>query len=73
MVAEEGVEVGAVDVDFAANLGEGDETLVSVVLPCLWGDSEKTSCFFGFKPVLAGVTAAILFDHVGETVEFLMQ
>lgn len=35
MLAEEGVEVGAVDVDFAADLGEGDEALVAVVLPRL--------------------------------------
>ena len=41
MVAEEGVEVGTVDVDFAANLGEGDDALVAVVLPCLGRDSEQ--------------------------------
>ena len=40
MVTEEGVEVGAVDVDFAAYLGEGDDALVAVVLPCLGRDSE---------------------------------
>ena len=41
MLSEEGVEVGAVDVDFATDLGEGDEALVAVVLPCLWGDAEE--------------------------------
>lgn len=35
MRAEEGVEVGAADVDFATYLGEGDEALVAVVLPRL--------------------------------------
>lgn len=35
MRAEEGVEVGAVDVDFAAYLREGDEALIAVVLPRL--------------------------------------
>ena len=39
--AEEGVEIGAVDVDFAAYLREGDEALVAVVLPRLGGDAEE--------------------------------
>ena len=34
MPEEEIVNIGLVDVDFAANLGEGDEALVAVVLPC---------------------------------------
>ena len=33
--AEESVEVGAVDVDFATYLREGDEALVAVILPRL--------------------------------------
>ena len=32
---------GAVDVDFAADLGEGDEALVAVVLPRLGGDAKE--------------------------------
>ena len=40
MVAQECVEIGAVDVDFAADLGEGDEALVAVVLPRLLGNTE---------------------------------
>lgn len=36
MLVEEIVNIGLVDVDFAANLGEGDEALVAVVLPCFW-------------------------------------
>ena len=40
MAAEESVEVGAVDVDFAADLGEGDDALVAIVLPCLGRDFE---------------------------------
>ena len=36
MTEEEIVNIGLVDVDFAANLGEGDEALVAVVLPCFW-------------------------------------
>lgn len=50
MVAEEGIEVGAVDVDLAANLGEGDDSLVAVVLPCLGRDAEQLSRGFGFQP-----------------------
>lgn len=34
--SEEGVEVGAVDVDFAADLREGNDALVAIVLPGLW-------------------------------------
>ena len=35
VLAEESVEVGAVDVDFATYLREGDEALVAVILPRL--------------------------------------
>ena len=52
---EEGVEVGAVDVDFAADLREGNDALVAVVLPCLWRNSEDFACIFGFYPFAAGV------------------
>ncbi len=41
VAAKESVEVGAVDVDFAADLGEGDEALVAVVLPRLGGDAKE--------------------------------
>lgn len=34
MAEEEIINIGLVDVDFAANLGEGDEALIAVVLPC---------------------------------------
>ena len=34
MAEEKVVNIGVVDVYFAANLGEGDEALVAVVLPC---------------------------------------
>lgn len=37
MLAEEGVKVGAVDVDFATYLREGDEASVAVILPRLGG------------------------------------
>lgn len=43
VAAEEGIEGGAVDVDFAANLGEGDDALVAIVLPCLGRDSGQLS------------------------------
>lgn len=39
--SEEGVEVGAVDVDFAADLREGDEALVAVILSRLGGDAKE--------------------------------
>ena len=34
MAEEKVVNIGLVDVDFAATLGEGYEALVAVVLPC---------------------------------------
>ena len=43
MRAEEGVEVGAVDVDFATYLREGVEALVAVILPRLGGDAKEFS------------------------------
>ena len=43
MAAEVGIEVGAVDVDFATDLGEGDDSLVAVVLPCFGRDSKQLS------------------------------
>lgn len=41
--AEVGVQVGAVDVNFAADWGEGDDALVAVVRPCFGRDSEQLS------------------------------
>lgn len=41
VLSEEGVEVGAVDVDFAADLRERNDALVAIVLPGLCRDSEQ--------------------------------
>lgn len=73
MRAEEGIEVGAADVDFAAYLGEGDEALVAVVLPRLGGDAEDFADFVGLKPVFAGISGPGFLDHRDETVEFIVQ
>ena len=73
MRAEEGVEVGAADVDFATYLGEGDEALVAVVLPRLGGDAEDFADFVGLKPVFAGASNLVFLDYLNETVEFLVQ
>lgn len=73
MLAEEGIEVGAVDVDFAADLGEGDEALVAVVLPRLGGYAEDFTDFVGLKPVLAGTSYPGFIDYLNEAVEFLVQ
>lgn len=43
VTTEVSIEIGTVDVDFAADLGEGDDALVAVVLPCLGRDSEQLS------------------------------
>lgn len=73
MLAEKGVEVGAVDVDFAAYLREGDEALVAVVLPRLGGYAEDFTDFVGLKPVLAGTSCPGFIDYLNEAVEFLVQ
>lgn len=69
MLAEEGVEVGAVDVDFAAYLREGDEALVAVVLPRLGGDAEELSSSFGFYPFAAGVVGVAPGDEVDDLLQ----
>ena len=56
MAEEEIVDVGAADVDFAANLRERDEALVAVVLPRLGRDAEDFADFVGLKPVFAGAS-----------------
>ena len=73
MLTKEGIKVGAVDVDFATYLGEGDEALVAVVLPRLGGYAEDFADFVGLKPVFAGASNLGFLDYLNETVEFLMQ
>lgn len=55
MLSEEGIKVGAVDIDFTTDLREGDEALVSVVLPRLGGESKQLAGFVGFYPIAIGV------------------
>ena len=69
MLAEEGVEVGAVDVDFAAYLREGDEALVAVVLPRLGGDAEELARSFGFYPFVAGIIGVASGDEVDDLLQ----
>lgn len=66
MLSEEGIEVGAVDVDFAADLREGDETLVAVVLPRLWGDAEELAGCFGFYPFVPQIIGVAPGDEVDD-------
>ena len=67
--AEEGVEVGAVDVDFAAYLQEGDDTLIAVILPRLWRHSKQLAGGFGFYPFAAGVISVALGDKVDDLLQ----
>lgn len=74
MAEEEIINIGLVDVDFAANLGEGDEALIAVVLPCFGWDAEEFSRFFGFEPVAVGAASLGFLDNdVGKSVKFFMQ
>ena len=69
MLAEEGVEVGAVDVDFAAYLREGDEALVAVVLPRLGGDAKELAGSFGLYPFAAGVIGVASGNQVDDLLQ----
>ena len=73
VLAEEGIEVGAVDVDFATYLREGDETLVAVVLPRLGGYAEELSSSFGFYPFAAGVVGVAPGDEVDDLLQCGME
>lgn len=73
MLAEESVEVCAVDVDFAADLREGNDALVAVVLPCLWRDSEDFACIFGFYPFASGVVGVAAGDQVDDLLQRIME
>lgn len=71
MTEEKRVEVGAVDVDFTANLGERDDVLVAVVLPCFGRDSEQFSSGFGFYPVGVSFIGVAVRNEFGKTVAIL--
>lgn len=73
MLAEEGIEVGAVDVDFATYLGEGDEAFVSVVLPRLGGDAEELAGFVGFYPFGVGVISVASCYEVDDLLQRIVE
>ena len=73
MIAEEGVEVGAVDIDFAAYLGEGDEALIAVVLPCFGGNAEELAGCFGFYPFAVEVIGVASGDEVDDLLQCGME
>lgn len=73
VLSEEGVEVGAVYVDYAANLREGDDALVPVVLPCLWRDTEDFTGIFGFYPFAAGVVCVAAGYQVDDLFQRIME
>ena len=73
VLAEESVEVGAVYVDFATYLREGDEALVAVVLPRLGGDAEELAGCFGFYPFAVGVIGVAPGDEVDDLLQHVME
>ena len=73
MFPEEGVEVGAVDVDFAADLREGNDALVTIVLPCLWRYPEDFPRIFGFYPFAAVVIGVTTGDQVDDLLQRVME
>ena len=73
MFSEEGIKVGAVDVDFAADLREGNDSLVAIVLPGLWRDSEDFPGVFGFYPFAAGVVGVAAGDQVDALLQCVME
>lgn len=54
-LTKESVEVGVGDVDFATDLGEGNEAPVAVALPYLWRKSKNLANYVGFYPFAVGV------------------
>lgn len=73
MLSEEGVEVGAVDVDFAAYLREGDEALVAVILPRLRGDTKELAGCFGFYPFVPQIIGVASGDEVDDSLQGIME
>lgn len=73
MLSEEGVDVGAVDVDFAADLREGNDAFVAVVLPCLWRDTEDFPRVFRFYPFAAGVVGVAAGYQVDDLLQSVME
>ena len=73
MPEEKVVNVGAVDVDFATYLREGDEALIAVVLPRLGGDAEKFAGFVGFYPFVAGIIGVASGDEVDDLLQCVME
>ncbi len=73
MRAEEGIEVGAADVDFAAYLREGDEALVAVVLPRLGRDAKELAGSFEFYPFAAGIIGVASGDEVDDLLQHVME
>ncbi len=73
MRAEEGVEVGAVDVDLTTYLREGDEALVAVVLPRFGGDVEELAGCFGFYPFVTGIIGVASGDEVDDLLQCGME
>lgn len=73
MLSEEGIEVGAVDVDLASDLREGDEALVAVILPRLGGDAKELAGGFGFYPFAAGVVGVATGDEVDDLLQCGME
>lgn len=81
--AKEGVEVGAVDVDFATDLGGGNEAPVApvaVALPYLWRKSKNLANHVGFYPFAVGVIgiasgyqADDLFQRIMEVLPFFFR
>lgn len=73
VLAEEGVKVGSGDVDLAADLREGDEALVAVVLPCLGRDSEDFTGCFGFYPFVSQIIGVASGDEVDDSFQGVME
>ena len=73
MLAEEGVEVGAADIDLATYLREGDEALVAAILPRLGGDAKEFAGGFEFYPFAAGVVGVAECYQVDDLFQSVME
>ena len=73
MLSEEGIKVGAVDIDFTADLREGNKALVAIVLPSLWRKSENLAGFVGFYPIVVGIIGVASCDQVDDLLQRVME
>ena len=73
VLAEEGVEVGAVDIDFAAYLREGDETFGRGSSATSWGRCRGACGLLRILSIAVGVIGVAPGDEVDDLLQHVME